>query len=89
MIVDTHSDINIYKDLVQGQMDLGDTNDRSEPSGCCGGGRGKNGTEGDLLECDFNEWAGESRFLILKPSLTFIQARSKFMRSSSKRNTAY
>ncbi|KAJ5687805.1 hypothetical protein N7536_010424 [Penicillium majusculum] len=58
LIVDTHSDINIYKDLVQGQMDLGDTNDRSEPSGCCGGARGKNGTEGDLLECDFNEWAG-------------------------------
>lgn len=61
VIVDTHSDINIYKDLVQGQMDPGETNDRSEPSGCCGGAQEKNDTEEDLLECDFNEWAGESR----------------------------
>ncbi|CAI7580753.1 unnamed protein product [Penicillium discolor] len=66
VIVDTHSDINIYKDLVQGQMDLGDTNDRSGPSGCCGGARGKDGTEGDLLECDFNEWAGSFQIYAVK-----------------------
>lgn len=60
MIIDTHSDINVYKDLVQGQMDLGETNDRSESSGCCGGVQGKNDTQGGLLEYDFNEWAGET-----------------------------
>lgn len=64
MIVDTHSDINIYKDLVQSQMDLGETSDQSESAVCCGGAQGKNDCDGDLLECDFNEWAGESPRLL-------------------------
>lgn len=59
-IVDTRSDLNVYKSLVQEQMDLGKRSDKSEPAGCCGGAQGNNPTEGVLLEYDFNEWAGES-----------------------------
>ncbi|KAJ5490011.1 Arsenite methyltransferase [Penicillium expansum] len=66
VIVDTHSDINVYKDLVQGQMDLGETSDQSASAVCCGGAQGKNPCEGDLLECDFNEWAGSFQIYAVK-----------------------
>ncbi|KAJ5950938.1 uncharacterized protein N7479_009351 [Penicillium vulpinum] len=66
VIVDTHSDINVYKDLVQGQMDLGERNDQLEPSSCCGGTQEKNAAGGDLLECDFNEWAGSFQIYAVK-----------------------
>ncbi|CAI7589081.1 unnamed protein product [Penicillium glandicola] len=66
VIVDTHSDINIYKDLVQGQMDLGETGNQLKSAGCCGGAQGKNDTEGDLLEYDFNGWAGSFQIYAVK-----------------------
>ena len=59
-IVDTRSDLNIYKDLVQEQMGLEKMSDKSERPGCCGVAQVNNAIEGDLLEHDFNEWAGES-----------------------------
>jgi arsenite methyltransferase len=71
MVVDTHSDINVYKDLVQGQMDLGGTSNQLESSPCCGGTQGKNASGADLLEFDFNEWAGELHGIsIAEPTLT-------------------
>ncbi|KAJ6180600.1 hypothetical protein N7519_011061 [Penicillium mononematosum] len=65
-IVDTRSDLNIYKHLVQEQIDLGKTGDKSEPAGCCGGAQVKNSAEGDLLEYDFNEWAGSFQIYAVK-----------------------
>ncbi|KAJ5486054.1 hypothetical protein N7530_000354 [Penicillium desertorum] len=64
-IVDTRSDLNVYKDLVQEQMDVGKTSDKSEPAGCCGGAPVKN-AEGDLLMYDFNEWAGSFQIYAVK-----------------------
>ncbi|CAG7938988.1 unnamed protein product [Penicillium nalgiovense] len=65
-IVDTRSDLNVYKSLVQEQMDLGKRSDKSEPAGCCGGAQGNNPTEGVLLEYDFNEWAGSFQIYAVK-----------------------
>ncbi|KAJ5494235.1 hypothetical protein N7463_010322 [Penicillium fimorum] len=66
VIVDTHSDINVYKDLVQGQMDLGETSNQLEPTSCCGGKQEKHTSGGNLLECDFNEWAGSFQIYAVK-----------------------
>ncbi|KXG46850.1 uncharacterized protein PGRI_035960 [Penicillium griseofulvum] len=66
LIVDTHSDINVYKGLVQEQMDLGETSDQLESSSCCGGTQAKNANGKDLLECDFNEWAGSFQIYAVK-----------------------
>ncbi|KAJ5185423.1 hypothetical protein N7491_006710 [Penicillium cf. griseofulvum] len=66
MIVDTDSDINVYKDLVQGQMDLGETSDQLESSSCCGGTQAKNASGGGLLNYDFNEWAGSFQIYAVK-----------------------
>ncbi|KAB8224935.1 S-adenosyl-L-methionine-dependent methyltransferase [Aspergillus novoparasiticus] len=49
LIVDTKSDLNMYKEssyLPQGS--------------CCGGSSGRKETVSDIVELDFNEWAGQS-----------------------------
>jgi len=61
MIVDTDSDINVYKELVQGQEESGGTEYQSQASSCCGGVKGNKTYDGDLLDHDFNEWVGECR----------------------------
>ncbi|OQE41109.1 hypothetical protein PENCOP_c005G01159 [Penicillium coprophilum] len=66
VIVDTHSDINVYKDLVQEQMDLGETSDQLKPNSCCGRKQERNTTGGELLESDFNEWAGSFQIYAVK-----------------------
>lgn len=63
MIVDTRSDINVYKGLVQGQMNTKEDS-TSQPS-CCGGAQRDEIPSEDLLEHDFNEWAGESNAIKL------------------------
>ncbi|KAF3030676.1 hypothetical protein E8E15_010354 [Penicillium rubens] len=65
-IVDTRSDLNIYKDLVQEQMGLENMSDKSERPGCCGVAQVNNAIEGDLLEHDFNEWAGSFQIYAVK-----------------------
>jgi arsenite methyltransferase len=80
MIVDTHSDINVYKDLVQGQMNTGETSCPSETPSCCGGGQAESPAEANLLGHDFNEWAGEFIDSVYEePKLTFIQVHSRYM----------
>ncbi|KAJ5794063.1 Arsenite methyltransferase [Penicillium paradoxum] len=65
VIVDTHSDINIYKDLVQGEMKAEENSSQSKPS-CCGGAQGNDAPNENLLEHDFNEWAGSFQIYAVK-----------------------
>ncbi|KAJ5135729.1 Arsenite methyltransferase [Penicillium bovifimosum] len=66
LIVDTHSDINVYKDLVQGQMNTGETSCESGAPSCCGGSQRQPPPEADLLGHDFNEWAGSFKIYAVK-----------------------
>lgn len=61
VIVDTQKDLNVFKDMFQGQKEDGPPLGccTPEPSSCCGTSKREENSGGELRMSDFNEWAGK------------------------------